>query len=292
MNQRVPPVAAALPVNPHRDTSIGRILLEQGKITPTDTERVLRLQREQGMRFGEAAKSLGLITDSDVRQVLANQFGFAYLQPGQSDYSAELVAAYQPFGEQAEMLRAVRSQLLQRWFGTGRRSLVVASLNQGEGASLFTANLGVVFSQLGEKTLIVDANMRRPRQREIFRIKGRQGLSEILAGRSGLHTISRIEYFDDLSVLPAGTIPPNPQELLFRPGFRELGETLGRHFRVVLYDTPSFTGAADGLAVAAHIGGILLVARRNMTHIADLNATRERIRRSGAEVVGSVLLDF
>lgn len=290
MNQRVPTMAAVPVVN--HDTCIGRILLDQGKITPTDTERVLRLQREEGMRFGEAAQRLGLISDRDVQQVLAKQFGFSYLQPGQGEYSTALVAAYEPFGDQAEMLRAVRSQLLQRWFAHGRRSLVIASLNPGEGASHFTANLGVVFSQLGEKTLIVDTNMRRPRQQAIFRLKGRQGLSEILAGRAGMHAISRIEYFDDLSVLPAGTIPPNPQELLFRPGFRELNDALGRYFNVVLYDAPAFSIAADSLSVTSNIGGILLVARRNMTHVADLNAAKQRIERTGAEVVGSVLLDF
>jgi chain length determinant protein tyrosine kinase EpsG len=190
------------------------------------------------------------------------------------------------------MLRMVRSQLLQRWFSQGHKSLVVASLNPGEGTSYFTANLGIVFAQLGEQTLIMDANMRRPQQHEIFRLKGRQGLSEILAGRSGMHTISRIEYFDDLSILPAGTIPPNPQELIWRPGFRELNETLGRHFSTILIDVPAFSIGADALAIAANVGGILLVARKNMTHVSDLNAVKEKIKRTGAEVVGSVLLDF
>ncbi len=291
MNQRMPPMAT-LPVNINRDTSIGRILLDQGKITATDTERVLRLQREQGMRFGEAAQCLGLITESDVQQVLANQFGFSYLQPGQGDYPTELIAAYDPFSDEAEMLRAVRGQLLQRWFSTGRKALVIASLNPGEGTSMFTANLGVAFAQLGEQTLIVDANMRRPQQHEIFRLKGRQGLSEILAGRSGLHAISRIDYFEDLSVLPAGTIPPNPQELLFRPSFRELNENLGRHFSTILIDVPAFSIGADALAIAASVGGVVLVARKNQTHFSHLNTVREKLKRTGAEMVGSVLLDF
>ncbi|MBI1890600.1 MAG: chain length determinant protein tyrosine kinase EpsG [Burkholderiales bacterium] len=292
MNQRVPPTIATLPVDINRDTSIGRILLEQGKITPTDAERVLRLQREQGMRFGEAAQCLGLISEVDVQQVLARQFGFSYLQPGQGEYPPELVAAYEPFGEEAEMLRGVRSQLLQRWFSAGRRSLAVASMNPGEGTSFLIANLAVVFAQLGEQTLLVDANMRRPRQQDIFRIRSRQGLSEMLAGRAGMNAIARIEYFDDLSVLPAGTIPPNPQELLFRPTFRELYQNLCRHFSVILFDLPPFSAGADALAITAHVGGVLLVAHRNATHIADVNVVRERIKRTGAEVVGSVLVDF
>lgn len=291
MNQRVPPMAT-LPVNINRDTSMGRILLDQGKITATDTERVLRLQREQGMRFGEAAQSLGLITESDVQQVLANQFGFSYLQPGQGDYPSQLIAAYDPFSDEAEMLRAVRSQLMQRWFSTGRKALAFASLEPGEGTSMFTANMGVVFAQLGEPTLIVDANMRRPQQHEIFRLKGRQGLSEILAGRCGMHAISRIDYFEDLSILPAGTVPPNPQELLMRPSFRELSETLTKHFNTILIDVPPLSLGADGLAIAAKVGGVVLVARKNQAHVSDLNRFREKIKRTGAELVGSILLDF
>ena len=291
MNQRVPPMAT-LPVSINRDTSIGSILIDQGKLTPTDAERVLRLQREQGMRFGEAAQCLGLITETDIQQVLARQFGFAYLQPGQGEYPRELVMAYDPFSDEAEMVRAVRSQLLQHWFAEGRKGLAIASLGSGEGTSIFVANLAVAFAQLGEQTLVVDGNLRRPRQHEIFRLKGRQGLSEILAGRAGLHTISRIEYFDDLSVLPAGTIPPNPQELLFRPTFRELGENLYRHFNIVLYDMPCFAKGADALQIAAHVGGVLLVARKNQAHLGDLAAVREKLKRTGTTLVGSVLLEF
>jgi len=291
MNQRVPPMAT-LPATINHESTMGRILLDQGKITATDTERILRLQREQGMRFGEAAKSLGLITEDDVRQVLANQFGFPYLHAGQGDYPPELIAAYEPFSDEAEMLRSVRGQLVQRWFGTGRNALVVVSIGPEEGASVFVANLGVVFAQLGEPTLILDANMRDPQQQDIFRLKGRQGLSEILAGRCGMQAISRVEYFEELSVLPAGTIPPNPQELLLRPSFLELQENLRRHFKTILIDVPALSIGADALAIAASVGGVVLVARKDGTYLADLSIVREKMKRAGVEVVGSVLFDF
>lgn len=291
MNQRVPPMAT-LPVSVNHDTSMGRILIEHGKITTTDTERILRLQREQGMRFGEAAQALGLITDADVRQALADQFGFSYLTAGQGDYPAELFAAYDPFGDEAEMLRAVRGQLMQRWFAREHKALVVAAIAPDDGASMFLANLGIAFAQLGAPTLIVDANMRHPRQHEIFCLRGRQGLSEILAGRAGLHAICRVEYFDDLSILPAGTIPPNPQELLLRPGFQELQINLGRHFSAILIDVPAFSAGADAMAVAAGAGGVLLVAHKDSTQLADMATVKERMQRAGVEVVGSVLLDF
>jgi len=177
------------------------------------------LQKEKSLLFGEAALSLGLVTEADIQQVLARQFDYPYLASGQGDFDPQLLSAYQPFSEQVEMFRAIRSQLMLRWFANGNKSLAIACVNPGEGASLFAANMAVVFSQLGERTLLVDANLRNPSQHKIFNLKGKLGLSDILAERADFEEISKISSFIDLSVLPAGTIPPNPQELLSRSFF-------------------------------------------------------------------------
>ena len=274
------------------DSSIGGLLLESGKITPENAERVLRMQKELGIRFGEAALRLGLITEADIEQVLARQFDYPYLQPGAGKYPQELVAAYQPFSHQVETLRAVRSQLMLRWFARGSKSLVVLGMEPGDGASLFAANLAVVFSQLGEHTLLVDANLRAPRQQEIFDLKTRQGLSDVLAGRAELDIIAKVESFVALSVLAAGTLPPNPQELLSRTSFVTLNKQLESRYDVVLYDVPAYATGSDALAVAARAGGVLLVARKNKTPMADVAAMTEQMTHSGAQVVGSVMVDF
>ncbi|AQR71830.1 MULTISPECIES: chain length determinant protein tyrosine kinase EpsG [Janthinobacterium] len=274
------------------DSSIGGLLLESGKITPENAERVLRMQKELGIRFGEAALRLGLITEADIEQVLARQFDYPYLQPGAGKYPQELVAAYQPFSHQVETLRAVRSQLMLRWFARGSKSLVVLGMEPGDGASLFAANLAVVFSQLGEHTLLVDANLRAPRQQEIFDLKTRQGLSDVLAGRAELDIIAKVESFVALSVLSAGTLPPNPQELLSRTSFVTLNKQLESRYDVVLYDVPAYATGSDALAVAARAGGVLLVARKNKTPMAEVAAMAEQMTHSGAQVVGSVMVDF
>lgn len=276
----------------NRESNIGSMLLDQGKLTPEDAERVLRLQKEKQIRFGEAALQLGLITDADIQQVLARQFDYPYLQAGQGQYPAELVAAYQPFSQQVETLRAVRSQLMLRWFSSGRKSLAVVSVNPGEGASFLIANLAVVFSQLGEQTLLVDANLRTPRQHEIFNLKGRQGLSDILARRAGIEAMSKVDSFVDLSVLPAGTLPPNPQELIGRASFGELNESLENRFDVILYDVSAFATGADALEIAARVGGVLLVIRQHHTRLADIDVIRDQLVRSGVEVVGAVVNEF
>ncbi|MYN47371.1 chain length determinant protein tyrosine kinase EpsG [Pseudoduganella sp. FT93W] len=280
------------PVGPAQtDSSIGGLLLESGKITPENAERVLRMQKELGIRFGEAAQRLGLITETDLQQVLARQFEYPYLQAGEGKFSPKLVAAYQPFSEQVEQLRAVRSQLMLRWFARGHRSLTIMEVDADDGASTFAANLAVVFSQLGEQTLLVDANLRTPHQRENFDLQGRQGLSDVLAGRADLSAVTKVPSFVDLSVLPAGTLPPNPQELLSRAQFGILNTQLEANHAVVLYDVAPFSVGADALAVAVHTRGVLLVARRHQTSLDDIADAAEKLTQAGVQVVGSVLVD-
>jgi protein-tyrosine kinase len=290
MNHPLPINATSAPDN--RESSIGALLLESGKITPEGAERVLRMQKELGIRFGEAAQRLGLINDADIAQVLARQFDYPYLQPGEGQLSPNLVAAFNPFSSQVETLRAVRSQLMLRWFSRGHKSLTIVGLEPGDGTSLFAANLAIVFSQLGENTLLVDANLRNPAQHQIFALKGRQGLSDILAKRAQISLAERIETLRSLSVLPAGTLPPNPIELLSRTSFAGLNLQLESSYDIVLYDTPAFTTASDMLPLAARTGGVLLVVRKNSTSLNNVGALTEQVNQAGGKVLGSVLVDF
>jgi len=108
---------------------LGAILMDEGKLTASDAEQVLARQRELGWRFGEAAIELNLITDADLRQALAKQYEFPYLVSGPDGVAKELIAAWHPFHPTVEELRAVRTQLLMRWFNpeAGRRTLVAAA---------------------------------------------------------------------------------------------------------------------------------------------------------------------
>jgi chain length determinant protein tyrosine kinase EpsG len=288
-----PILSGALPADhTGAESSMGALLLDAGKLSAQDAEQVLRTQKELGLRFGEAAVRLGLVTEDDIAQVLARQFAYPYLQKGQANLSPRLVAAYEPAAPQVEALRAIRSQLMLRWFARGRRALAVVGVGTDDGASLFAANLAIVFSQLGEQTLLVDANLRAPRQQELFGIKARQGLSDLLAGRADLDVVTRVPAFVDLSLMPAGTLPPNPQELLSREGFRNLNTQLESRFDVVLYDLAPFALGADALAVAGRAGGVLLVARKDHTRIANLGRMAEQLVEAGGEVLGSVVMEF
>jgi len=275
----------------HAGTSIGAILVDSGKLTLEAAERILRLQKEQGLLFGDAALQLGLLSNQDIQFALARQYDYPYLLQGDGEVSTELVAAYQPFSPQVEALRALRSQLMLRWFTgeRGRRTLAVVSPARGEGRSYLAANLAVVFSQLGERTLLIDADMRNPRQHTLFNLDNRCGLSSILSGRGEVSDIKRIPSFKDLSLLTAGPQPPNPQELLGRPPFAKLLDELAGEFDVIIIDTPATTDYAEARTIAVRASGALMVARKKETRVADLRELIKQLTQSGVAVVGSVL---
>lgn len=275
---------------PRAELTIGRILLEQGKLNGQDAERVLRLQKEKNLRFGQAAIELGLVSEADMQQALARQFDYPYLSPGESGYSADLVAAYDPFSSQVEALRALRSQLMLRWFSSNK-ALALVGVNPGDGASYLTANLAVVFSQLGERTLLIDANLRSPQVSGLFNLNNRMGLSDVLAERADLSAVTRIPAFVDLSVLPAGTQAPNPAELLARANLGDLLALLADSYDVILVDTPPASQAADFQAVAARTRGAVIAVRKNHSRLNQVAGIKTMLAAAGAEAVGAVLND-
>ena len=103
--------------------------------------------------------------------------------------------------------------------------------------------------------------------------------------------IARIDAFIDLSVLPAGTPPPNPLELLNRSSFDNINEQLANQFDIILYDTVAFSNGTDALAIAARTDGVLIVASKNNTRLNDINIINEQLKRIGTEVIGSILID-
>lgn len=270
--------------------SIGSILIDSGRLSTGNAEKIMTLQRENGVRFGEAGRALGLLTEDDVRFALSVQFHYSYIPSG-SSLSHELVAAYQPDSPVVEELRMLRSQLMLRWFNSSaeRKGLAVVSADSGDGRSYIAANLAIVFSQLGERTLLIDADMRVPRQHRLFSLGKRAGLSDILVGRAGSEAIVSIDALPNLSVLSAGATPPNPQELLGRQNFSKLLLALGEDFDVIIVDTPPASACADAHTVAVRTGAALIVARQGQSSIARLAHFTHSLREFGVTLVGSVL---
>lgn len=283
----------ALASSPQRnDLNIGRLLLDSGKISAQDAERILQAQKENGLRFGEAAIKLGLANEDDIQIALATQFDYPCLSDGEGNFSTELVAAYEPFTSQVEALRALRTQLLLRWFRLGHKQLAVIATNPGEGCSSLVANLAVVFSQLGERTLLIDGNLRAPRQHLIFNLGNRAGLSEILAGRADTEAIVRIPQLRELSVLTAGATPPNPTELIGRGKLANLLQTRADHYDVILLDTSPANLSGDAQNIASLAGGSLLVARKGYAKLREIELMKASLNGAGIPIVGAVINQF
>jgi chain length determinant protein tyrosine kinase EpsG len=292
--ENVLPIEGSGRVLSRRDNRIGGILAEEGKLGAKDIERVMELQQTNGLRFGEAALRLGLITAEDLRGAVAKQYDLPHLLPGNESISSELVVAYEPFHPRAEELRALRTQLLIRWSnaGIGHRVLAVVSPGAGEGRSYVAANLAVVFSQLGERTLLIDADLRTPRQHRIFNVPDRIGLSAVLSGRADRGAVVPVSEFGSLSLLPAGARPPNPQELLSRSALAALLAELRTEFDVILFDTPPAKLYADAQSVAFRAGSVLVLARKDHTRLTDTTGVIRELSDTGARIVGTVFNSF
>jgi len=276
--------------------ALGRLLMEAGRLSAEGLEAVLQEQRAVGGRFGSTALRLGLVTQADLDHALARQYDYAYLAPGSGLVAPEVVVAYQPFGNVAEPLRTLRTQLALRWLERGQvvrgrveqPSLAVTGVGRGEGRSFIAANLAVMFAQTGARTLLVDADLRHPAQHRLFRVDHRRGLSTLLAGRDAGEAIVPVPGLPQLFLLPAGPLPPNPQELLGRHFARHL-RSLEGHFAVVIVDTLAAADGADGQLVAAECGATVVVVRQDVTPLAELRAFHAALEASGGRVLGAVV---
>jgi len=138
--------------------------------------------------------------------------------------------------------------------------------------------------------LLIDANLRGQRQRELFALPQREGLSNLLGRRVSLaDALTPVTAFPNLSLLCAGATVPNPQELLSRDGLGSLMDAAAVSFDVVIVDCPPALDYADAQLIAAHCGHGLLVTQRDSTRLADIEAVKAQLLPTGVQLVGAVM---
>ena len=276
------------------DQMLGEILAKSKSLRPEQVEAVLAHQKQTGGRFGEAAIALGLVSSDDVLYALAQQFHYPYSPVDKQRLNQELITATQPFTKQAEAFRAIRGQLLLKAFGDeGKKSaLAVISANVADGKSFFAANIAVVLSQLGGSTLIVDADMRGPRQHELFGVPNNTGLSGLLSGRSGNQAICSIPDLPSLFLLPGGPVPPNPIELIERPAFSILMAELVGKFDYVIVDTPAAVYGSDASALSVKCGAALCVAREGNSKITGIQNLIATMSAGSVKLAGVIFNEY
>ena len=276
------------------DRSIGDILAELRNLSAEKVTKILHYQQERGVRFGEAAVALGMASKDDVLFALAQQFHYPYAPEEQRRLSPDLVSLNEPFSPRAESFRALRSQLMMRVFteGAAHPALAVISPNAGDGKTYCATNLAVTLAQLGGRTLLVDADMRGPRIHEVFNLKNQAGLSGILSGRADKQVIQQVAGIPSLFLLPVGTTPPNPLELVERPAFGLLIRELVTKFDHVVVDTPAAVYGADAAVIAARCGAALVMARKDASRTESLRELVASLSGAPVTMAGVVFNEF
>lgn len=277
------------------DLAASDSLLQTGALTDEQARVVAEHQAKTGQSFDQAALSLALATEEDVilaRQALQGSLALQ-LSPS-STLSGEIVVVSDPGSPRAESLRLLRTQIIAQHVGAGRRAFAVTGATDGAGSTFIAANLAAALSQVGIKTLLVDANLRNPRIDSVFGIDPNgPGLSTYLALQA--NRPERVIYpnvLPNLSVVPAGPPVARPQELLSGARFRTGVDILLRQYDVAIFDTPATNENADALTVAGVLGYALLVARKNHAFVKDIQTLSTQLAASRATVIGSVLNEY
>lgn len=280
---------------PNGERLIGEIISDSRRLSPGRVSKILARQIEKGERFGEAAIALGYASADDVLTALALQFHYPVATAQQRRKLPELAALNEPFSPQVEAIRGIRSWVMLRVFSeppATRRALAVVSSNSGDGKTFFAANLAITLAQLGGRTLLVDADLRGPRQHEVFGLPNQAGLSGLLSGRNEKRVVQQVPTVAGLYLLPVGTTPPNPLELIERPAFGLLIRELTSKFDHVIVDTSAGEYGVDATVISAKCGAALVVARKHATKMDKLKALASALNLGTATVAGVIVNEY
>jgi capsular exopolysaccharide synthesis family protein len=168
-----------------------------------------------------------------------------------------------------------------------KRIFAVTSSVPQEGKSSVSANLAVAIAQVGHRVLLVDADMRRPRQHQIWKLPNPLGLSDVLTGEIQIQQAIQ-QVTPNLSVLAAGTIPPNPVVLIESQRMRQLIATLSNNYDYIIFDTPPLAGMADTTLLGRMIDGVLMVVRPDVLDSASAIAAKKLLLNTNQNILGMV----
>lgn len=189
-----------------------------------------------------------------------------------------------------EAYNAIRTNLMFTQQGEKCPVFVVTSPTANNGKTINSINLAISFAQMGKRTLLIDSDMRNPTIHRMFSIPVKNGLSEILAGLTDNIAVSKTD-IENLSVLTAGKIPPNPAELLASDRMDKLLDFVKEHYDCVFIDTPPVNIVTDSTVFAQKSTGYVLVIKTDTTNTIDVKTTVNSLQHIGANILGFVLND-
>jgi capsular exopolysaccharide synthesis family protein len=189
----------------------------------------------------------------------------------------------------SEAFRSIRTKVLFSSAETGSKSVVVTSTGPGEGKTVIAGNLASSLAAAGQRVLLIDADMRRPKVHELFRLKLEPGLSNVIVGDAKASDGVKKVSVPNLWVMAAGKNPPNPAELLGSKRFQEFLASLGQHFEWIVIDTPPVMAVTDASIIAHAATGVIFVVGSQMTSRSMAKSALENLDAAKAKYVGGIL---
>src|SRR5690625_2650929 len=203
----------------------------------------------------------------------------------------QLIAKLNPRSPVSEQYRTIRTNLQFASIDKELETMLVTSSGPGEGKSMTTANLAVVYAQQGKKVLLIDADLRKPTVHYTFRMDNLRGLSNILVNNMKLEDATYSSSVDNLDVITSGPIPPNPSELLGSKRMRSFINEANQLYDMILFDTPPVLAVADAQILANLVDGVVLVVRSKQTEYEAAIKAKEALEPAQAKLLGTVLND-
>ncbi len=201
-----------------------------------------------------------------------------------------LITLTDPRSEAAEAFRTLRTNLMFSSVENPISTLLVTAAAHSEGKSAVLANLAVTFAQSGNKTILVDSDLRKPSQHEIWGIDNSRGLTTMMLEDAALSTPPLVDTdIENLQILPTGALPPNPADVLSSQRMNEVIGVLKARAAYVLFDSPPVLAATDATLLGVKLDGTLLVIRAGNTRRDHAARAKEALERVHVRVVGSVL---
>ncbi len=238
---------------------------------------------DRSIRSHEDIEALGL----NFLGLLPSIPGGDAAQPSKRDFYIQ----DQPKSTVAECCRTIRTNLLFMSPDNPAKRLVVTSAGPQEGKTTTLINMGIVLAQGGQRILLVDSDMRRPRLHKSFGVPNTVGLSSLIVGEGTMEEAIKSTAVPGLFVLPSGPVPPNPAELLHTERFRKIVDQLAGRFDRVMFDSPPVGAVTDPLVLANHLDGTILVAKMLHTDRGMAERATKSLRDANAKVLGAVLND-
>jgi polysaccharide biosynthesis transport protein len=250
--------------------------------------------------FGGALLGIGLAfffeyMDSRVKQPeeIRTQLGLPFLGmvpafDAKETQGPPLIGSGMP-SEFAEAFRTIRTNVLFSSADAGPKAIVVTSTSPGEGKTVVSANVGMSLALAGQRTLLIDADMRRPKTHELFDIAMEPGLSNLMVGDAKASDVVKKTQTPNLWVLSAGKQPPNPAELLGSKRFKDFITSLGTHFDWVIIDSPPVMAVTDASIVSHIAHGVIFVVGAEMTTSGSARAALDQLDSAKAKYVGGIL---